>query len=183
MLQKGVGQLPPPAEASVFRRQNIMKNQNVTLSLRNAYQDFTNLIFSLSDEQFLSPIDDWTPRDVVAHLIGWNGLMINSSRSILAGKPPSYYDDSKNDYSNINAGFTKKFSSRSKQELLAQLKSSMENFETFIFSLPAQELEADHGVVHYSGIPATVSKTINSLAGDYQYHTNQILEWLKQAKR
>ncbi len=157
--------------------------QDVTLSLKNAYQDFTKVILSLSDEQFLSPMDDWTPRDVLAHLIGWNSLMIDSSRSILAGKPPSYYDDSKNDYSNINAGFTKQFSSRSKQELLAQLKSSMEKFEAFIISLPDEELTASHGVVHYSGVPATVSKIINSLAGDYQYHTNQILKWHKQAKR
>jgi hypothetical protein len=160
-----------------------MKSQDITLSLKNDYQDFTKIILSLSDEQFLSPIDDWTPRDVVAHLVGWNSLMIDSSRSILAGKPPSYYDDSKNDYSNINAGFTKKFSSRSKQELLAQLKSSMEKLEAFIFSLPAKELTADHGVVHYSGVHASVGKIINSLAGDYQYHTNQISEWLKQANR
>src|SRR5271157_1178059 len=159
-----------------------MTSQDVTLSLKNAYQDFTKIILSLSDEQFLSSMDDWAPRDVVAHLIGWNGLMIDSSRSILAGKSPSYYDDSKNDYSNINAGFTKKFSSRPKQELLAQLKSSMENLEAFIFSLPDEELTADHGVVHYSGVPATVSKIINSLAGDYQYHADQISEWLKLAK-
>ena len=158
-----------------------MTSQDVTLSLKNAYQDFTKTILSLSDEQFLSPMDDWTPRDVVAHLVGWNSLMIDSSRSILAGKPPSYYDDSKNDYSNINSGFTKKFSSRSKQELLAQLKSSMENFEAFIFSLPDDELTADHGVVHYSGVPATIGKIINSLASDYQYHTNQILEWNEQS--
>ncbi len=160
-----------------------MTSEEVTLSLKNAYQDFTKIILSLSDEQFLSPMTDWAPRDIVAHLIGWNSLMIDSSRSILAGQPPPYYDDLKNDYSNINAGFTKKFFSHSKQELLAQLKSSMENFEAFIFSLPAKELELDHGVVHYSGVPATVSKIINSLAGDYRYHTNQILEWLKQAKR
>jgi len=157
-----------------------MKSQDVMLSLKNAYQDFTKIILSLSDEQFLSPMDSWAPRDVVAHLVGWNGLMIDSSRSILAGKPPSYYDDARNDYSNINAGFTKKFSARSKQEMLAQLKSSMENLEAFIFSLPAGDLTADHGVVHYSGVPATVSKIINSLAGDYQYHINQILEWKKK---
>ncbi len=157
-----------------------MSSQNVMLSLQHAYQDFTKLILSLSDEQFLSSLNGWAPRDIVAHLIGWNSLMIDSSSSILAGKPPSYYDDSKNDYSNINAGFTKQFSSRSKQELLGQLKSSMENFEAFIFSLSDAELTADHGVVHYSGVPATISKIINSLAGDYQYHTNQILEWIKK---
>jgi len=157
-----------------------LAGQNELLLLKSVYQDFTRLILSLSSEQFLTPMDGWAPRDVVAHLIGWNSLMIDSSLSILAGKPPSYYDDSKNDYSNINAGFTKKFSSQSKSELLAQLKSSMENFEAFISSLPAAELTADHGVVHYSGVPATVNKIISSLAGDYQYHINQIMEWEKK---
>jgi hypothetical protein len=157
-----------------------MSSQNATLALKQAYQEFTKLILTLSDEQFLSSMNGWAPRDVLAHLIGWNSLMIDSSLSILAGKSPSYYDDSKNDYSNINAGFTMKFSSRSKQELLSELKSSMENFEAFIFALPAEELGADHGVVHYSGIPATISKIINSLASDYQYHTDQILKWDNQ---
>jgi hypothetical protein len=155
----------------------IMSNQNTTHSLNQTYQDFAKLILSLSDEQFLSSMNGWSPRDVVAHLIGWNGLMIESSLSILAGKPPFYYDDAPNDYSHINAIFTAKHSSRSKQELLAELKSSMEKFETFISTLPTEELMADHGVVHYGGSPATVSRIINSLAGDYQYHTRQIMEW------
>jgi hypothetical protein len=157
-----------------------MPSQNVTLSLKHAYQDFTTLILSLSDEQFLSSMNSWSPRDVVAHLIGWNSLMIESSLSILAGKSPSYYDDVRNDYSNINSGFTAKHSSQSKQELLAELQSSMENFEAFIYTLPAKELAADHGVAHYSGSPATVTKIINSLSGDYQHHTHQIIEWLNQ---
>jgi hypothetical protein len=146
----------------------------------HAYQDFTKLILSLSDEQFLSSINGWSPRDVVAHLIGWNSLMIEASLSILAGKPPSYYDDARNDYSSINSGFTAKHSSQSKQELLAELKSSLEKFEAFIYTLPAEELAADHGVIHYSGNPATVTRIINSLAGDYRYHIHQIMEWLNQ---
>ncbi|MEW6239185.1 MAG: ClbS/DfsB family four-helix bundle protein [Chloroflexota bacterium] len=158
-----------------------MPNQDAALSLKHAYQDFTELILSLSDEQFLSPMNGWAPRDVVAHLVGWNGLMIESSLSILAGKSPTYYEDARNDYRDINAGFTAKHSSRSKRELLAELESSMEKFEAFIHALPAEELTADHGVVHYSGDPATVGRIINSLAGDYQYHTRQIMEWLNQS--
>jgi hypothetical protein len=106
--------------------------------------------------------------------------MIESSLSILAGKSPSYYEDARNDYSHINAGYTAKRSSRSKQELLAELKSSMEKFEAFISSLPVEELTADHGVVHYGGSPATVTRIVNSLAGDYQYHTRQIMEWFNR---
>jgi len=157
-----------------------MTSQNATFSLKHAYQEFTKLILSLYNEQFLSSMNGWTPRDVVAHLIGWNGLMIESALSILAGKPPSYYDDARNDYSNINSGFTAQYSSQSKQELLAELQFSMEKLEAFIHTLPTEELVADHGVVHYSGSPATVTRIINSLTGDYQYHTHQIIESLNK---
>ena len=157
-----------------------MSNQNAILPLNHAYQDFVNRIDSLSNEQFFSPMNGWAPRDVVAHLIGWNSLMIESSLSILAGNPPSYYADAPNDYSNINSGFTTKHPSRSKQELLAELQSSMEKFEKFISTLPMEALTANHGVMHYSGGPATITKIINSLASDYQYHTHQIEEWLNR---
>jgi hypothetical protein len=157
-----------------------MSSQEITLPLRRAYQDFTELILSLSEEVFLSPLNGWSPRDVVAHLVGWNILMIEASSSILAGQLPLYYADAPNDYSNINAGFTVKYSSRSMQELLAELKSSLEGLEAYVLALSPGELAADHGVRHYSGSPATVSKILESLAGDYCYHTNQIKEWLNK---
>jgi hypothetical protein len=155
-----------------------MSNQNATFPLKRAYQHFTKLIDSLSNEQFLSPMNGWAPRDILAHLIGWNGLMIESSLSILAGKLPAYYDDAPNDYRHINSSFTAMHSSPSKQELLAELQSSMEKFEKFICSLPIEELTVDHGVMHYRGVVATITKIIHSLAGDYQHHTRQIEEWL-----
>jgi hypothetical protein len=157
-----------------------MSEQKTTLQLTHAYQHFSKLIDSLSSEQFLSPMNGWAPRDVVAHLIGWNDLMIESSLSILAGNPPSYLDDAPNDYSNINASFTTKHSSRSKQELLAELRSSLESLMKFIDGLPIEELTANHGVVDDSGDPATIAEIIASLADDYQDHSREIEDWLDQ---
>jgi hypothetical protein len=158
-----------------------MSAQERTFHLGNSYQGLVELILPLSDELFLSPMDGWSPRDVVAHLIGWNSLMIEACLSIRAGKPPAYYGDKPNDYSNLNAGFTRKYSSRSKQELLAELKTSLDKLEAFVLALPEEELAADHGVRHYSGSPATVNRIIASLAGDYQVHTQEIREWLKRS--
>jgi hypothetical protein len=159
---------------------SIMIFSNATFELNHACQEFAELILSLSEGQFSAPMSGWSPQGIVSHLVGWNGLMIEASLSILAGKAPFYYDDAPNDYSHINAIFTQKYALRSKQELLAELKSSMEKFEAFISTLPAEELTADHGVNHYRGSPASVAKTIKSLAGDYQYHIRQIREWFKQ---
>ncbi len=157
-----------------------MFNQEALIPLKKANQNFIGVILLLADELFLTSMDGRAPRDVLAHLIGWNHLMIEASSSILAGQAPDYYVDTPNDYSTINAGFTVKYSSNSKQELLSELRSTLANFEAFILALPEEEMLADHGVRHYSGSPTTVSKINASLAGDYESHPNQITEWLNQ---
>lgn len=83
-----------------------MPAQLVTLPLKNAPQDFVEVVPLLSSDQFLSPMNGWATRDVAAHLVGSNGLMIEASQSILAGKPPAHYADTTNDSSKFDAGFT-----------------------------------------------------------------------------
>jgi hypothetical protein len=121
--------------------------------------------------------DGWDSRDVVAHLIGWNRLMIQASRSILAGQQPEYYSDAQIDYRNINAAFVAEHSSRLKEELLHELHSSMRDFNSYVAGLPGAELSSDHGVMHYSGQSATVGKIMGSPASDYEQHTCQISDW------
>ena len=155
-----------------------MINPNPLIALNRAYDQFVLCIRSLSETQFLTAMNDWSPRDVVAHLIGWNRLMIEASLSILAGQPPAYYADAPNDYSNINAAFVAKHSSYLREDLLHELESSMVEFKAYIAGLSPADLSSDHGVIHYSGRPATISAIITSLAGDYQHHARQISDWL-----
>jgi ketosteroid isomerase-like protein len=158
-----------------------MSAQESTLQLKNAFQDFVGLLLPLSEQAFRSPQDGgWSPGDVAAHLAGWNRLMIAAARSILSGQPPAYYADQPNDYRTINAGFTAQYASRSKAELLAELEASLADLQAFVQALPHQALLADHGVRHYRGSPATLSKLLASLAGDYQVHTQEIRAWLKK---
>jgi hypothetical protein len=155
-------------------------NKDVMSPLNNSFHEFTELIKSISDEQFVSPMHGWSPKGVASHLAGWNRLMIEAGLSILAGRTPDYYADAPNHYSTINAGFTTQYLSYSKAELLAELQSSMDSFEAFVLSLPGEELSANHGVHHYNGSPATVNKMIESLTSDYQDHTHELKEWLSE---
>ena len=157
-----------------------MEDHDRFASLAAAYHAFQECIQSLPDGLYLSPMngDGWSPRDVVAHLVGWNRRMIESGRDILRGEQPSYYSDSANDYRNINAGFVAKYSTRDRASLLGELAASMQEFETFLHGLKPSELTADHGVVHYGGSPATVARLMDSLAGDYRDHAREITEWL-----
>jgi hypothetical protein len=155
-----------------------MEHPNPMASLRSSYDDFVACVLSIPEARFLSPMNGWAPRDVVAHLIGWNRFMIQACRSIRSGEPPAYYADAPNDYRNINAALVEYYASRSRLQLLAELAASMTEFEAYIAGLPASELAADRGVTHYSGQPATVGKILRSLAGDYDHHTRQVDGWL-----
>jgi len=160
-----------------------MDSQNALSAYELAYKIFCDCIISLPEALFLSPMNGWSPRDVVAHLIGWNWLMIEASAAILRGETPAYYADAPSDYRNINAGFVSQYASRSKTELLEELRSSMEEFEGYVQTLDQGKLTDSRGVIHYSGRPATVERIINALAGDYQGHLNEINAWLRDSRK
>lgn len=149
------------------------------LSLRDAYQDLSGLVDSLPEALFLASTNGWSPRDVVAHLIGWNRGMIAAAGAILEGRTPDYYTDAPNDYRNINAGYVARFTSRSRTEILGELAASLADFERYVQGLDPTELDNSHGVLHYDGRPATVAGIIASLVTDYRDHAAQIREWLR----
>jgi hypothetical protein len=148
-----------------------------TRALKSAYQDFCEAVREVPQDLFLARIDDWTPRDVVAHLVGWNRHMIQACQSILAGSTPDYYVDAPNDYRTINAGFVARYASSSRVSLLAELDAGLNELVGFAAALPPAEWNASHGVRHYRGAPASVARTLASLAGDYVLHARQIRAW------
>jgi Protein of unknown function (DUF1706) len=147
-----------------------------TLALRREYAEFCEVIWALPEELYLAKIDDWAPRDVVAHLVGWNWRMLQACRGILKGQTPDYYADAP-DYRTINAGYVARHASTSREALLRDLAAGLEELTAYASGLEPAEWEASHGVKHYRGAPATVSTTLASLAGDYAAHARQIREW------
>ena len=155
-----------------------MHGEHPLSELKGAYLTFCSCVLSVPETLFLTSMNGWSPRDVVAHLIGWNRQMVAASQQVLRGETPQYYADAPYDYQHINAGFVARFASQSKAELLSELNASLQAFEQYIFSLDENELSASHGVVHYCGRQATLAGIIASLTGDYQHHQEQISEWL-----
>ena len=155
-----------------------MDSLNRLTSFEHAVEEFSDCIMQVPDGLFLSPTNGWTPRDVIAHLIAWNAEMLKVCMGIQRGETPAYYTDAPNDYSNWNARFVAEHDSHDKTTLLYELDDTKNELLYYLRSLAPEEWDADHGVIHYRGGPATISRTIESLAGDYRHHTKEILEWL-----
>ena len=70
-----------------------MKREEQLEQFDKAYGNFVDVVNSLSAEAFLRSLGGWTPRDIVAHLIGWNRNIRVGCGQIRNGLAPFYHQD------------------------------------------------------------------------------------------
>ena len=143
--------------------------------LETAYAEFIETIKSLSAEDFLKSLGDWTVRDITAHLIGWNRITVVGCGELREGAEPFYFYDGTNDYRIINAKFFQQFPSADKEELLKEIASTKYALMNYLKTIPESEWELDTGIPHYREGPATVARCVDSLIRDYRKHRQEIL--------
>ena len=151
--------------------------ENLSLSIK----EFVSYVELLPDALFLKKMDDWAPRDVTAHLIGWNLYTIDGCQQIKRRDPPFYFVDPGDDFSKINAVLVQKYNSTDKAELIKQIKISSEELKQFILTLDPSIWETDYGV-SYKGEPVTIKNSIDMLIYDYDNHRQQLEKWAESEK-
>ncbi|MBI5824111.1 MAG: ClbS/DfsB family four-helix bundle protein [Chloroflexi bacterium] len=144
--------------------------------LETACTDFMETVQGLSAEQLLKSLGDWTPRDIAAHLIGWNRITLVGCSELREGVEPFYFYDGTNDYRKVNARFFEQFPSTDRDELLQEIASTKEALTAYLNTIPENEWELDTGIVHYRKDPATVARCVDSLIRDYRKHMQEIVD-------
>lgn len=144
--------------------------------LAQAAINYRKCIEGLPEDAFLKPMNGWSPRDVTAHLIGWNRHTITGCRQIRMGKLPSYFSDEPNDYKNINEESVALYFSQDRELLLAEFESSYLSLENFVQFMDPEDWSKDFGV-RYAEHTITISNTIEALLQDYDEHRLEIETW------
>ncbi len=146
--------------------------------LGDAIGEFVRAIDSLPGDTFLKRMDDWSPRDVLAHLIGWNRYTIEGCEQIRRGETPFYFVDSGDDFSRVNAVSVQRYSARERRQLIVELEASFQELKRYLLSLQPAEWEADYGVRYWGCV--TIKNTVDALISDYVHHREQIEEWAER---
>ena len=141
--------------------------------LRLAVETFAASVLTLSEESFLAKLNSWSPRDIVAHLIGWNRHVIKGSKQIQRRELPFYDLDPGENYSKVNAALVQHYDSTDKQLLLEQLQASALELKEFLKSLDEERWARDFGVRN-GGAEVTIRSTVDELIDDYDHHRRQI---------
>ncbi len=141
--------------------------------LDQSVEAFMRCIVSLDEEIFLQKFNDWTPRDILVHLIGWNRYVIEGGKELLRGELPFYDIDPGDNYSKVNAVLIREYSSTIKEKLLTDLRQSARELKEFLRSVDPSSWDRDHGVRH-AGHTITVKNTMDELIATYDHHREQI---------
>jgi hypothetical protein len=141
--------------------------------LELAVERFEATMVSLPPEAFLEKLNGWTPRDILAHLIGWNHYIIEGSRQIQRGELPFYDIDPGENYSKVNEALVRRINSTDRQALLRDLHSSANDLKEHLLSLEPEVWAKDFGVRRGES-RVTIRETIDELIEDYDHHRHQI---------
>ncbi len=102
--------------------------------LERSIEAFAASVAALDERLFLRNVNGWTPRDIVAHLIGWNPHIVLGAKQILCGELPLYDVDPGPDYSKVNAALVRECDDTDRSVLLERLAESDLSFPPVAFN-------------------------------------------------
>jgi Mg2+ and Co2+ transporter CorA len=146
---------------------------------------FAASVSALDERLFLTKVNAWTPRDIVAHLIGWNRHIVRGAKQILRGELPFFDVDPGPDYSKVNAALVRECGDTDRSVLLERLDESAGELMAFVRALAPTDWDRDFGVRHKgemlsvestSDDVVTVQSTVDDLIADYDHHRGQLDE-------
>ena len=153
--------------------------------LEHCVEAFAASFAALDERLFLRKFHGWTPRDIVAHLIGWNRHIILGAKQILRGELPFYDVDPGPNYSKVNATLVRECDDTDRSVLLEKLAESARELIAFLRKIAPEEWDHDFGIRHKgekltvkstADDLVTVKSTVDDLIADYDHHIVQLDE-------
>ena len=155
-----------------------MNIKNQIKSLEKSVEEFKKFILSLESDIYLKKFTDWSPRDVLAHLVGWNRYTIKGSKQIMERESPLYFDEPGEDFCKVNEVLVKKYSTTDRKKLINELDISLGELKDFLRSISENEWEKDFGV-RYKGYSITIRNSVEGLIKDYIKHKKDVEDWIE----
>jgi hypothetical protein len=154
--------------------------------LEHSVEAFVASVTALDVSLFRRDVNGWTPRDIVAHLIGWNQYLVLGAKQILRGELPFYDVDPGPNYSKVNAALVRECTDTDRSVLLEKLAKSARELKAFLRAIAPGEWDRDFGVRHKgesltvnstADDLVTVKSTVDDLIADYDHHRKQLEEF------
>jgi hypothetical protein len=147
------------------------QKEELLKKLDDGYAAFKATFEGVSQDKAAQPfVDDWSLKEVLAHVAGWHIEMTGALGRMARGERPTPEGVDYSDSDDWNARFVAARGSAQYGDVLSELDESFTGFRAAVEALPEDRFEPGRTVdriVHTSGI------------NHYLEHVEQIREWRK----
>ncbi len=122
-------------------------------------------------------LGQWTVKDLLAHLVGWDYANLEGIEAILAGRLPAFYAHYDPDWRAFNARLVGEFRRGCLAESIDSAEASHRALLAVAQAVPADEFGKDHGVRSPGGRRVTIDMLLSAEATDERKHARQLKEF------
>jgi hypothetical protein len=121
----------------------------------------------------------WSPRHLIAHLIGWDYTNITAATELNAGRLPTFYEHHDRDWSSYNNEIIGKRNRGSYKNLLLVAKRSHQKLLSFMEGISSTEYFLDRNI-KYHGWRVTIERLLLSEVKDEKIHLSQLRHYSRK---
>jgi len=124
-------------------------------------------------------LGEWSVKDLLAHLIGWDFANLEAAKEVLAGKLPSFYAHHDRDWKTYNARLVAEHKREDFAALLKAVEDSHRQLVEHLRTVPVEEFGKDRGL-RFKGWKVTIAALLRVEASDERRHHEQIEEFRRR---
>jgi hypothetical protein len=147
--------------------------EGMIVARRNIMDGLAELSLRQQEQVFLG---EWSPKDLMAHLIGWDNTYLAALQDLRAGDLPSFYAMYDKDWRSYNRELVREYGSKDWGALMAAARLSHSQLVEYIKTIPGGEFNQDFGV-RFRWTPVTIARLLGAQIDDEREHLRQIKEW------
>jgi len=159
-------------------RTNIIDSRNALLEdLLSARQAVLQVVLDLPterlDEIFLG---EWSVKDLLAHLSGWDVANLQAVQEILAGQYPTFFQYYDKDWRSYNARLVKMYKIEPFNALMAEVESSHQALISLLVTLSPDAI-MNGKAKSPRGRTVTIRNLLRAETSDERQHAEQVRAW------
>ncbi len=160
---------------------------DITARLQRVFNQWQELIASLTEEQITAPLlpDNWTIKDIVAHMWAWQQATVARAEAALLGANPDYPDwwqimgpDPNEDVDRTNAYLYQLNREKPWHRVYTDWNSQFSRFLELSRQIPENDL-FEAGKFAWMGSYALVASSLGTL-DHHEEHLEAVSTWLKE---
>lgn len=118
-------------------------------------------------------LGNWSVKDLLAHLIGWDFANLQAMQDILADQLPQFYAHHDRDWRTFNALLIGDHKRGGVPDLIQGAGQSHRALLSFLANIPADEFDRDGGI-RFKGWKVTIARLLQAEVSDERTHAAQL---------